>query len=108
MAKGGVSLQLCGWITASELWMGAISDSEYLEKCGILEEQQPFAVTDKVSGEIIAFMNVLDCGYWCDLAAWRQGCQLISQLIFKPSNRKINSREVLLSACCNCIRLCRK
>ena len=34
----------------------------------------------------------------CDLAAWRKGKQLILQQIFKPSDGKLNSREVLLSA----------
>ena len=98
VAKGGVSIQLCGWITAFDLWMGAVSDSEYFERSGILEEQRLFVEDDKVSGKIKPFMNILDRGYRCDLAAWRKGKQLILQPIFKPSDRRFSSRDVLFSA----------
>ena len=60
VAKGGISVQLCGWLAAFEMWMGAISDSEYLERSGILEEQRLFALVNKISGKIIAFTNVLN------------------------------------------------
>jgi hypothetical protein len=32
VAKGGVFLQLCGWLGGWALWLGAISDTEYFEK----------------------------------------------------------------------------
>ena len=35
-AKGGVFLQLCGWMGVHELWFGGVSDTEYLNKSGIL------------------------------------------------------------------------
>ena len=36
-AKGGVFLQLCGWMGVGQLWCGGISDSTYIEKEKILE-----------------------------------------------------------------------
>jgi hypothetical protein len=60
--KGSVSIQLYGWITSYDLWMGAMSNSEYLERSGILEEQQQFALKDTVDGKVLPFTNVLDRG----------------------------------------------
>mmetsp|Transcript_2874 Transcript_2874/g.4131 ORF Transcript_2874/g.4131 Transcript_2874/m.4131 type:complete len:119 (-) Transcript_2874:6-362(-) len=45
----------------------------------------------------ISFTNILDKGYRCILAAWRTGGQLLLQPFFAKSDRKFNSREVLLS-----------
>ncbi len=38
VAKGGVFLQLCGWLGTHELYPGAMSDSGYLNETGIFEE----------------------------------------------------------------------
>lgn len=42
VAKGGVFLQLCGWLGVYALWVGAVSDTKYLSESGILEMQQDF------------------------------------------------------------------
>ena len=52
-AKGGVFLQLCGWMGVGELWYGAISDSTYIEKAKILERQRDFAQNDLVGDKHI-------------------------------------------------------
>jgi hypothetical protein len=39
-AKGSVFIQPCGWMGTGELWEGGVSDSEYMLKSGILEEQK--------------------------------------------------------------------
>ena len=31
VAKGGIFLELCGWLGGWELWLGAVSDSDYQE-----------------------------------------------------------------------------
>jgi hypothetical protein len=41
--------------------------------------------------------NILDKGYHSILAAWRTGGQLLLQHFFTKSDRKVSSREVLLS-----------
>jgi hypothetical protein len=95
VAKAGVFLQLCGWLGGFEPGTGAISDMDYFERGGILEEQEEFQKWDTSS--LLAFINMLDKGYRCNLAAWRKGGQLLLQPVFAKSDRKFNSREVLVS-----------
>ena len=52
-AKGGVFLQLCGWMGVAELWCGGISDTIYIEKEKILERQNDFANKDRVGNAIV-------------------------------------------------------
>ena len=40
VAKGSVFLQLCRWGGVGELWTGAVSDTEYMTRSGILEERK--------------------------------------------------------------------
>lgn len=72
--KGGVFLQFCGYMGAHDLFTGGMSDTEYLiekkkqqEKNnkveGILERQRVFQEKDKVNGQVIQFINILDKGY---------------------------------------------
>ena len=36
--KGGVGVQLCGWIVNADLWVGAVSDTDYNKKAGYMKE----------------------------------------------------------------------
>jgi hypothetical protein len=96
VAKGGIFLQLCGWLGGWELWLGAVSDSDYQEKSGLLQFQHAFQQEGDPTSNLF-FTNILDKGYGCILAAWRSGGQLLLQPFFARSNRKFSSREVLLS-----------
>ncbi len=40
--KGGVSVQLNGWIWAGSLWPGRVSDSDYNKREGYLQRQEEF------------------------------------------------------------------
>ena len=51
--KGGVFLQLCGWMGVGQLWCGGISDSTYIEKEKILERQHEFARNDLVGNKYL-------------------------------------------------------
>ena len=95
VAKGGVFLQLCGWLGAWDLWSGAVSDSDYFDNSGLLEFQTIFQEADNSS--TLSFTNILDKGYRSVLAAWRKGGQLLLQPFFAKSDRKFSSKEVLLS-----------
>jgi len=98
VAKGGVWCQLSGWIGSSNLWTGAVSDTQYLEECGILEEQRLYAEMDTASGEdVIPFTNITDKGYRCVMAAWKNG-QFLLQPTFHRSDQKIGSKGLLTSA----------
>jgi len=96
--KGSVGLQLCGWIITYDLWLGAVSDTMYQEKCGVLKLQEDFARYDKVDDKEIPFLNIFDKGYRIRLAAWRNGNQLVLQPHFAKSDEKFSGKATLSSA----------
>ena len=61
--KGGVGVQLCGWLLVGLLWGGGVSDSEYNSNKGYLQSQITFAENDQVEGKLIPFTNGLDKWY---------------------------------------------
>ena len=97
-AKGGVFLQLCGWLGVEHLWVGATSDSHYQEHTNIFGKQQEFANEDLVNGQYIPFTNIFDKGYRVNLPAFRAGRQHVLQPIFARSDRKFTGRETIHSA----------
>ena len=96
--KGGIFLQLCGWLGGWDLWLGAMSDTEYFERSSILESQKEFQEKFDLLSVLLSFTNILDKGYCSVLAAWRASGQLLLQPFFAKSDRKFMSKEVLLSA----------
>ena len=88
-------MQLAWW---RDLWLGAVSDTEYFERSGILESQKEFQEKFDLLSVLLSFTNILDKGYCSVLAAWRAGGQLLLQPFFAKSDRKFTSKEVLLSA----------
>ena len=54
-AKGAVMLQLCGQMGAKCLFPGGISDSDYMIKSGIFEEQMDFSIRDVVDTVVTFF-----------------------------------------------------
>jgi hypothetical protein len=101
VAKGGVALQLCGWIRTIELCTGAIGDSDYIEAVNILKEQKIFADLDPSS--ILAFLNVFDKGYRCVLEAKAEGQQCL-QPVFARSDEQFRAGETLYSGCVAVVR----
>ena len=92
MVKLAIFLQLCGWLGGWDPWLGAVSDTDYFEKSGLLNKQQEFMVADITSD--LPFTNILDKGYRSTLAAWRAGGQLLLQPFFARSDRKLQSATV--------------
>jgi hypothetical protein len=95
VAKGGVYLQLGGWLGSCEPWLRAFSDLDYQERSGVLEFQLQFQELDASSAEP-RFTNIVNKGYQCVQAAWRAGGQLLLEPFFARSDRNFFSREVLL------------
>ena len=93
VARGGIFVQLCGWLGTHELYPGAMPDSRYLNETGIFEEQAAFMAGD--GGD--AFINEVDRGFRSCLAAWKSG-QFILQPNFMNSDGKFSTGEVLRSA----------
>lgn len=97
-AKGGVFIQLCGWLGVSSLWVGNISDSEYMKRTGIFREQDLHAEKDKVGGIKLAFINIFDKGYRLVFHAWQYGKQLLFQPVFARADEKFTANEVTESS----------
>jgi len=97
-AKGGVFLQLCGWLGVKELWNGGISDSLYVELSGILKEQEEFAKEDLVFGKYVPFSLLLDKGYRVVYICHQNGKQECIQPYFAKSDVSFTSEQVFVSA----------
>jgi len=93
VAKGAVSIQRCGWASCHDLYPGGISDTRYMNECGILEEQKRFQDAD----DGVKFMNILDRGYRCTKASWQNG-QFVLQPTFAKSDEKFSCNDVVRSA----------
>ena len=97
-AKGGVFIQLSGWIGVEDLWCGATSDSHYQQRNKIFEKQDAFAETDLVDGRKLPFTNILDRGYRVNVAAWRAGKQEVIQPNFLKSDERFSARDTIETA----------
>lgn len=101
-AKGASFLQLCGWLGVYGLYVGAISDTHYMEKSTILKNQQQFQEKEDLvideKGEAIPFTNILDKGYRIVRLCYRHGKQLCMQPVFAKSDEKFRSDDMLASA----------
>ena len=98
VAKGAVFIQLCGWIGAHDLWVGAVSDSEYMKRSGILKQQQQYLEKDDADSNDINWINVLDKGYKVGAAAWQAGGQLVVQPTFAKAEQKFSTHDTIRSA----------
>ena len=96
--KGGIGLQKCGWICLHDLWFGAVSDTAYQERSGILDLQDAYAVCDLVDGDKRPFTNILHKGYRIRLACWKKGMRHVLQPHFAKSDRKFTRKQTLSSA----------
>jgi hypothetical protein len=96
--KGGIMTQLCGWIGVHDLWGGNVSDSNYNENAGYLDEQWAFQKLDLVDGEVVPFTNVYDKGYRARAICWRKGRQLVAQPIYAKSDQRFKGSDTLISA----------
>ena len=97
VGKGSVFIQLCGWMGTYELWCGGVSDSDYMIRSGVLEQQKLFVLNDRTNNNI-PFLNILDRGYRIISAAWRTGGQFVLQPAFAKSDQKFNTLDVIRSA----------
>jgi hypothetical protein len=93
-AKGGVGVQLCGWVTAERAWTGAVEDGTYHSKAGYAEAQKEFQEADLVDGKVIKFHNILDRGYRGNATAFRQD-QLCLQPPSARSDRRFTGKQTI-------------
>jgi len=97
-SKAGVHIQLGGYMGGEELWVGAITDSQYQDETKIFDKQHQFASTfDRVNNKLVPFVNIVDKGYRINLPAWRAGRQTVLQPIFSKSDRMFTGTETAVS-----------
>jgi hypothetical protein len=70
-------------------------DTKYLSESGILELQQRFVENDETSD--LTFMNIVDKGYHCVIAAWRKG-QYLLQPTFGRSDQHFTTEDLTSAA----------
>jgi hypothetical protein len=91
--KGGVALQLLGWICTLELATGGVLDTDYIEMVDVLMLQKLFAELDDTTLE--HFLNIFNKGYRCTVQAKNHGQKCI-QPTFADSGQ-FKQEEVLHS-----------
>lgn len=89
--RGGVLSQLCGWVGVWYLWTGAVSESAYLSKSGILVKQRMLHQRMRVATNTVK-------GYHCYIAAWKNGRQSILQPTFAKSDKQFTTTQLISSA----------
>lgn len=100
--KGGVFVQLCGWMGTADLWPGRVTDSDYNRREGYLQQQSEFQEHDKVirNGEevTVPWLNIYDKGYHAHMAAWSNGNQRVLQPVWAKSGQRFTRAETIASA----------
>jgi DDE superfamily endonuclease len=94
--KGGIFLQSSSWIGTHDLWMGAVSDSDYLTRSGILQNQCDFVEDDLFCD--VPFTNITDKGFRVTADCFRYGRQRLLQPPFMKSNRRFSSQQTFKAA----------
>jgi hypothetical protein len=80
--KGGVATQPCGFIRTIESYVGAVGDSDYIKKTGVLQLQEEFQNQDKLrDGSIVPFLNTFDKGSRLIIDCLNTGRQLCCEAI---------------------------
>jgi len=117
LEKDGLQISFLKYSSRTRtLWTGAVSDTDFLNRAGVLELQHDFVKKDEVNGKYIPFTNILDKGYRSVLAAWRCGKLLVLQPTFAKSDTKFTGEQTLSSSAIaadrasneRAVRLCKK
>jgi hypothetical protein len=105
VGKGGVFIQPCGWMGTHELWMGALSDTEYMLRSGIFEQQFSFVTKRDQTTNHVPWLNMFDRGYRNigDFAR-SQGKQLVVQPTFSRAEERFKRYNTLRSAAIAAVR----
>ena len=104
VSRGGVGVQLCGWIVNEDLWVGGVSDTEYNKHAGYLQKQKEFQEKDLVYGEgdsvgkVLAWLVIYDRGYRAKMAAWLEGKQKVLQPRASKSDERFKERTTVYAA----------
>lgn len=99
VGKGSVFIQLCGWMGTHELWEGAITDSDYFRRSGILPLQVAYVDLYDPDHFDKKWINVLDRGYKVVGDCFAHGEQKCLQPSFsRPGGAKFSGKDTQLTA----------
>jgi DDE superfamily endonuclease len=93
--KGSVFLQPCGWLGSYEMWMGAVSDTEYLKKSGILTVHQTYRQIHDNGYPNAPWHILLDKGFRVNIEAFKEGGQMVVQPAFASADRRFRASETI-------------
>jgi hypothetical protein len=105
VGKGGIHIQPCGWIGSHDLWMGAVTDTEYMLRGNVFELQDEFLKLRDSASNHVPWLNIFDNGYRnLGAKAKDKGRQKIVQPAFSAADRRFSGYDVLRSAACAAVR----
>ena len=61
--KAGICIMVCGWLGNENLWGRTVTDSDYHNKAGYLEEQKRHQESNLAMGAVIELLNLLGRGF---------------------------------------------
>ena len=78
-----------------------MSDSDYNNNEGYLDDQTKFSEKDRVGEDekLIPFTNGLDKGYRAKMAAWKNGKQIAIQPPYAKSDKRFTGRQTIYAGC---------
>jgi DDE superfamily endonuclease len=101
VGKGSVFVQLCGWMGTHELWEGAVTDTDYFARSGILKLQQDFLklYDPEHDNDDHNWIIILDRGYKVVGECFAHGKQKVLQPTFtRIAKPKFSAMDTQLTA----------
>jgi DDE superfamily endonuclease len=98
VGKGSIFIQPCGWMGTHEIWMGAVSDSDYLTRSGILEMQNTYIETHDKETSSEPWYNILDRGFRVTTTVYKHGKGHVVQPSFCVADRRFVAHETIRGA----------
>lgn len=92
-------IQLCGWMGTHELWEGAVSDTDYFARSGILPLQTQYIALYDQENAAYNWTNILDRGYKVVGECFANGGQFCLQPHFSRAGQpKFSGSDTQLTA----------
>jgi hypothetical protein len=90
-------LQLSGWIATEDLFLGAICDTDYIERSEILKKQQTY-ISKYDPNKPVPFTIICNRGFLITVTAFQHGGQLVIQPVFARKHERFTDHETKISA----------
>lgn len=86
--KGYFGIDLCGELVVALVWSDGMSNSDYNNNIGYVQEKIKFYEKDRIDENIIPFTTGLDKGYRVKMVPWKNGKQIAIQPPYKKSDKR--------------------